>query len=80
MINQNPPEWFTNKMREIKRGVKDLKRDLRDLEGDMDSGFKLSEYRHIRLYNMFQRMNGYPVTPVPFLNAEAIMNELPPIG
>ena len=108
-LNQNPPEWFTNEMREIKKDIKDLKgefkdlkrdlnkdvkdlkiefkdlkrdvkRDLRDFKGDMDSGFKMSEYSHIRLYNMFRRMNGYPATPVPFLNVEAIMNELPPIG
>jgi len=126
-LNQNPPEWFTNEMREIKKDIKDLKgefkdlkrdlnkdvkdlkiefkdlkrdlnkdvkdlkiefkdlkrdvkRDLRDFKGDMYSGFKMSEYSHIRLYNMFRRMNGYPATPVPFLNVEAIMNELPPIG
>lgn len=65
---------------EFKDLKRDVKRDLRDFKGDMDFGFKMSEYSHIRLYNMFRRMNGYPATPVPFLNVEAIMNELPPIG
>ena len=64
-FNLNPPDWFTNEIREIKK--------------DIDSGFKISEYRHVRLYNMFRIMNRYPAAPVPFLNAEAIMNELPPI-
>lgn len=45
----------------------------------MDSGFKMSEYRHVCLNNMFRRMNGFSAAPVPFLNVEANPNELTPI-
>lgn len=65
-LNQNPPEWFTNQMRELKE--------------DMDSRFKMSEYKHACLYNMVRRMNGSPAAPVPFLNVEAMLDELSPIG
>lgn len=32
--NQNPPEWFTNEMSEIKRDIKYLRRDIKDLKGE----------------------------------------------
>lgn len=49
------------------------------LREDMDSGFKKSDYRFACLYNMFRRMNGHKAVPVPFLNMQSVVGELPPI-
>ncbi|CUM55142.1 unnamed protein product [Debaryomyces tyrocola] len=65
---------------DFKGDFADLKGDFADLKGDMDSGFKMSEYRHACLYNMVRRMNGSSAVPVPFLNVEAMLDELSPIG
>lgn len=84
----------SDEIKGLKRGFKDLKGEFAglkgefeglkgefaDLKGGMDSGFKMSEYRHVCLYNMFRRMNGSSAALVPFLNVEAMLDDLPPIG
>ena len=64
----------------LKGEFEGLKGELQTLKGGMDSGFKMSEYRHVCLYNMFRRMNGSSAALVPFLNVEAMLDDLPPIG